>query len=219
MLKHSRLLLVVALTVASCLCAFAQPTVYKSVILDGKPSKLNVKTGVITTDDGKERPSYVARKTVESSKKESSIAVNDSLVRFPDIQNSEEKRSSTGLDATGIELVDQGVSTKTLESNNVIFHTVVEGETLYRLSKRYNVSLSALQKANNLETTHIRSGQSLRVSHLDVVDRNQNTIWTVVKGDTLYSIAKKNNITVARLKLLNHLEGNMIQVGQQLQIR
>ena len=41
----------------------------------------------------------------------------------------------------------------------------------------------------------------------------------VVKGDTLYNIAKRYNLTVTRLKQLNDLTGDSIQIGQRLKIR
>jgi len=42
-------------------------------------------------------------------------------------------------------------------------HTVQRGETLYRLSIKYGVSVSAIQKANGFSGTNIRSGQTLRI--------------------------------------------------------
>ncbi len=41
----------------------------------------------------------------------------------------------------------------------------------------------------------------------------------VKKGETLYSIAKKNNITVESLKKINKLRDNTISVGQRLLLR
>lgn len=43
--------------------------------------------------------------------------------------------------------------------------------------------------------------------------------YTVVKGDTLYSISKKNNTTVDALILLNGLSGNAISIGQVLKLK
>lgn len=42
---------------------------------------------------------------------------------------------------------------------------------------------------------------------------------TVKKGDTLYSIAKRYNLTVKELKKLNKLRGNIINIGQQILIK
>lgn len=46
-----------------------------------------------------------------------------------------------------------------------------------------------------------------------------NDRYTVSKGDTLYSIARKHKITVAKLKSLNGLESNEIFVGQVLFVK
>ncbi|MEM6685380.1 MAG: glucosaminidase domain-containing protein [Bacteroidota bacterium] len=43
--------------------------------------------------------------------------------------------------------------------------------------------------------------------------------YTVVKGDTLYSIARKYKITVDQLKSLNGLKNDYIQIGQELIIK
>ena len=43
--------------------------------------------------------------------------------------------------------------------------------------------------------------------------------YTVKRGDTLYGIARKYNLTVDELKSLNNLIGNEIYIGQKLQIR
>lgn len=42
------------------------------------------------------------------------------------------------------------------------------------------------------------------------------TTYTVKSGDTLYSISKKYNLTVAKLKSLNGLKTDVLQIGQKL---
>lgn len=41
----------------------------------------------------------------------------------------------------------------------------------------------------------------------------------VVKGDTLYNISKRYNLTVTRLKQLNNLTSDTVQIGQRLKVR
>ncbi|MBJ6369788.1 glucosaminidase domain-containing protein [Snuella sedimenti] len=43
--------------------------------------------------------------------------------------------------------------------------------------------------------------------------------YTVVKGDTLYSISKRYNITVKELQKINGLTDNTLSIGQELQIK
>lgn len=45
------------------------------------------------------------------------------------------------------------------------------------------------------------------------------TTYTVVKGDTLYSISKKHNLTIKELQQLNGLSGTELSVGQILNIQ
>ena len=40
--------------------------------------------------------------------------------------------------------------------------------------------------------------------------------YTVKSGDSLYSIAKRNNTTVDEIKKLNKLSSNLLSVGQKL---
>ena len=55
------------------------------------------------------------------------------------------------------------------------------------------------------------------------VDQPNNTetyqVHTVVKGDTLYNISKRYNITVDALKSMNQLFDNNIKIGQQLVVK
>lgn len=43
--------------------------------------------------------------------------------------------------------------------------------------------------------------------------------YTVEKGDTLYSISKKHNLTVDQLMQLNDMSGNAISIGQVLKVK
>ncbi|MCB0382151.1 MAG: LysM peptidoglycan-binding domain-containing protein [Psychroserpens sp.] len=72
--------------------------------------------------------------------------------------------------------------------------------------------------ANNLETTLIKEGETLRVRNFESDNKVAETVWIVSKGDTLYNIAKRNNTTVEDLKTLNDLSDNLIKVGQKLQV-
>src|SRR5690606_9116495 len=51
----------------------------------------------------------------------------------------------------------------TVVSNDATTHEVVKGDTLYSLSKKYDTTVEALQKLNNLKGVDISLGQVLRV--------------------------------------------------------
>ena len=48
---------------------------------------------------------------------------------------------------------------------------------------------------------------------------NSESYYTVSKGDTLYSISKRFNLTVDQLKSLNDLADNAISIGQNLKVK
>jgi len=57
-----------------------------------------------------------------------------------------------------------------------------------------------------------------------VIKKNNDRLYKssyviVAKGDTLYSIAKRNNITVERLKWANGLKSNELSIGQKLYVK
>jgi len=49
--------------------------------------------------------------------------------------------------------------------------------------------------------------------------KNFKKSYTVKKGDTLYSIARKNKISVSDLKKINSLKNNTISIGQKLRLK
>jgi len=49
--------------------------------------------------------------------------------------------------------------------------------------------------------------------------KNLRKLYTVKKGDTLYSIARKNNISVGDLKKINRLKNNTLSIGQKLKLK
>lgn len=96
-------------------------------------------------------------------------------------------------------------------------HTVVRGDTLYSLARRYGTSVDAIMRANGLTNANIYVGQHLVVATLatPVVG---GTTYTVVRGDTLYAIARRYGTTVDAVMTLNGLSNASIYVGQQLVI-
>lgn len=106
------------------------------------------------------------------------------------------------------------------------FHTVAAGETLYRISKNYDVSVEQLRAWNSLTDNTISVGQRLKVSNTassSSYNQPSNTATayyhTVAPGETLYRISVNNKVSVAQLKAWNNLNDNTISVGQRLLIK
>ena len=104
------------------------------------------------------------------------------------------------------------IPTKTIDLGDTEIYQVKKGDTLYSIANKYGISLNELKAINNLENDNLAIGQLINVpSGLSVA----NT-YVVTKGDTLYSIAKKFNISIDKLKELNNLTDNMLSIGQKL---
>lgn len=113
-------------------------------------------------------------------------------------------------------------------------YTVVKNDTLWDLSKKYGVSVSDLKKANGVSGHLIYVGQKLQIpakstkavkaakatktTSASTVDTTSTT-HTVVKGDTLWSLAKKYGVSVSALMKANNLSSSTILIGQSLNLR
>jgi len=106
----------------------------------------------------------------------------------------------------------------TVNKNNKL-HIVQEGETFYAISKHYGISIAHIKELNGIKTNTLRIGQNLKIGYVNRSTKTESNFWIVKKGETLYSIAKANGITVSELKTLNNLETNIIKVGEQLILR
>ncbi len=101
------------------------------------------------------------------------------------------------------------------KEENTISYTVQKGDSLYSIARKYNTTIDRIKDLNNLTTKLLSIGQVLLIP----TDTNLETTYTVQKGDSLYSIAKKYNTTVNRLKQLNNLTSNLLSIGQILIVR
>ena len=93
-----------------------------------------------------------------------------------------------------------------VEKNNKTVYKVKKGDTLYSIARLYNMKPSTVRSMNNLKKNpKLKPGMELNVlgKPIQIEQRKQVKKYAVKRGDTLYSISKKFNITIAQLKLLN----------------
>lgn len=96
--------------------------------------------------------------------------------------------------------------------NSFIIHQVEKGETLYAISKRYKADVNQIIAINRVQNSSIDIGQFLEIPYGEVKLTGKS--HTVAKGETLYSIAKKYDVTVNELKDWNSLRTNSLDIGQ-----
>jgi membrane-bound lytic murein transglycosylase D len=114
-------------------------------------------------------------------------------------------------------------------------HVVTSGETLFSISKKYDVSVSQIKEWNNITGNSINSGQRLVVSNKKPsnavigkepvteakkpVSNSGSTSHTVTRGETLYSISRKYDVSVNDIKKWNNMADNEIMVGSKIIIK
>ena len=97
-------------------------------------------------------------------------------------------------------------------------YVVKAGDTLYGISNQFGVSVTELAKPNNVDAGSLKVGQVLTIPSTSGTNPNNMFMYTVKKGDTLYSIAKKYNTTVQKIIDLNYLKNANLSIGQVLRI-
>ncbi len=142
-------------------------------------------------------------------------------------ENYENKDLIEHIDEKPKELQNQKKPKKEIAKKQFILdktkiHIVGTGETLYAIAQANNISVDELKKYNNLISDDISVGQELKM--YNTKNEKNNTIKTYIihkvkKGDTMYSIAKKYNVSVADLLKNNDLETTEISIDQEIKIK
>lgn len=117
-------------------------------------------------------------------------------------------------------------------------HIVEKGETLFAISRKYQITVAELRAANNMQENDVlKAGQKLVIPTADIstaaalsaksvpstennaAQRGSTTTYSVQKGDTFYGIARKHNIPLSELFALNGLGNDaVLKAGQKLKV-
>jgi membrane-bound lytic murein transglycosylase D len=114
-------------------------------------------------------------------------------------------------------------------SIETIFYTVKKGDNISVIATLNNVSVNNIKDWNNLNSNTVKVGEKLKIEKTitEVAEVSKKAkkdkfkdvrFYTVQKGDSLYSISLKNNITVAEIKRNNDIEDENIMPGMKLKI-
>lgn len=104
-------------------------------------------------------------------------------------------------------------------------HKVRSGDSLIRIARRYQTSISKIKRLNRLRNNKIFIGQKIKIpsqrkirSISSVKKTNGINKYLVRRGDNLHRIAIKNHTSISKILKLNKLKKRTIYIGQVLKL-
>ncbi|MBT8380027.1 MAG: LysM peptidoglycan-binding domain-containing protein [Ignavibacteria bacterium] len=110
------------------------------------------------------------------------------------------------------------ITIPTKNKTEYTYHKIKKGETLSQISEKYKVSIASIRSLNDISGNKIVAGKTLKIKKGLTSGKLKNGYHIVVKGESLYSISKKYNTSVQKLKSLNNLNSSKIKIGQKLRV-
>ena len=112
------------------------------------------------------------------------------------------------------------------ESNNFIpyeMHIVSEGDSLWRLAKKYNLEVIDLARMNNIDVnSYLQLGQQLTIGnkniHRNMESKKRTILYSVKQGDNLYKISELFDVSVKSIKDINKFQEETLRPGQIIKI-
>ena len=129
------------------------------------------------------------------------------------------KQSYRFLTAILLLTIYQSVFAQISDTSNYFNHEVKKGETSFGIAKQYKIDLNLFFDFNPSASDGIKKGEILKIPVLvkDSISQKQDTSikkHKVIKGETLWSIAKKYGVEVDVIKTYNQLNTNELKIEQ-----
>ena len=118
---------------------------------------------------------------------------------------------------------------KFYKMDSKIRYIVKSGDYLGKIAKKFQVHISAIKRWNGLETDHLKAGDRLTIytrnteyqadaiTALPSENKGKRQIYTVEKGDSLWSISQKfPGISVKKLQDWNGISGKNLKPGMRI---
>jgi membrane-bound lytic murein transglycosylase D len=163
------------------------------------------------------------------------VASQDKKVTNPDTTSVKE---STAIASNTAKIFKEE---KVISYKDVVkYHKVKRGDNLGEISDKYGVSVAELKKWNKLRNNNLMTGDKLKIIKNERVvttvrkeikadknatetavtsneaTENPTDFYEVQKGDNLFSIAKKFNVSLEDLKKWNNLNDSNVEQGSKL---
>jgi membrane-bound lytic murein transglycosylase D len=115
----------------------------------------------------------------------------------------------------------------------IVEYKVKKGDNLGSIAHKHNVSVAEIKEWNELEDNNVRLGATIIVSKTEIAandtkfsnkensasnQKDEVKLYYVKKGDSLFSIAKKYNVTASDIKKWNGIKNESLKPGMKLKI-
>ncbi len=215
--------------------SFTSVLANQSVTNIKKVVKKDGKIVVIVSENGKDKKLTLTPKELEKIIK-SGNKDKKSDKKDKKIKNNKKKKITKNINKKSNKTKDKKVkkevkssadNQKSTKSKKKLTYTVSSGDTIFSIARKYKVKISDLVKLNKLENSKlIHPGDILKIptkgyveSAKEAIKNNKKSVYVVKSGDTLYSIAKKFNMKVDKLRSLNNLKKNpKLKAGMELSV-
>lgn len=101
-------------------------------------------------------------------------------------------------------------------SSSLFGYRVKKGDTLWGLAKKNHISISHLKKINNISGNSLVPGLILRFSRLSSNGLNR---YIVKKGDSIWGICRRFNLTKGTFLRLNNLKSSVLKIGTEVIVK
>ena len=132
---------------------------------------------------------------------------NDAKKLKTNLQNYAEAVIKAVMDYKGLKYVP------IITADNYI---VKSGDTLWTIARKNGLTVDELKKLNNLTSNTLQIGKVLKLKDNSSNNSGESNYYTVKSGDSLWKIANTFNTTVNKLKEINNLKTDVLQIGQKL---
>ncbi len=125
-----------------------------------------------------------------------------------------------------------------------ITYTIERGDSLYKISKKFGVTVNELKTKNNMTSSRLKIGGKIAIPKKEELTREEKDITVkkepvkqgtdseallrnvdetsyhiVKKGDNLWSLSKKYSVSVNEIKEINNLKSTKLKSGQKLLVK